>query len=119
MSLSSTKEEYKELCGSTYEVVWLTRVLEYVEEKQEGPTVIKCENQSSIKLANNPMYHARSKDIETNHHFVREKFQSKEINLIYCNINENVADMFTKPIGKAKLEMFRSMLGVVVNPFVN
>lgn len=98
MSLSYAKEKYTALCNSTCEVVWLRRVLEYVGEKQEGPMIIKCGNQSSIKLDDNPMYHARSKHIETQHHFVREKLQSKEIDMIYCNIDENVADIFTKPI---------------------
>ena len=80
---------------------------------------IKCDNQSSIKLANNLVYHARSKHIEIQHHFVREKMQSKEIDLIYCNTNENVADIFTKPLSKAKFEAFINQLGVVEKPFLH
>lgn len=78
--------------------------------------VIRCDNQSTIKLANNPIYHARTKHIETQHHFVREKLQSKEIDLSYCNTNENVADIFTKPLGKVKFEMCRNKLYIVENP---
>jgi hypothetical protein len=59
-------------------------------ERKGVPTSIKCDNQSSIKLANNPIYHARSKHIETQHHFVREKIQSKEIDLMYYNTNDNL-----------------------------
>ena len=55
------------------------------------PTVLKCDNPSSIKLAYNPIYHARTKHNEIQHHFVREKIQSNEIDLIYCNITDNVA----------------------------
>ena len=43
--------------------------------------------------------------------------QSNEITLVYCNTSENVADIFTKPLGKIKFELFREMLGVEVNPF--
>lgn len=64
------------------------------------------------------MYHAGSKHIEIQDHFVREKMQSKEINLVYCNTNENVADIFTKPLGKAKFETFTHKLGVVENSFL-
>ena len=74
------------------------------------------DNQSTIKLANNHVCHARSKHIDTQYHFVREKVQSKEIDLIYCHTNENVADIFTKPLGKAKFETCRSKLCVVENP---
>ena len=83
------------------------------------PTIFKCDNQSSIKLAHNPIYHARTKHIEIQHHFVREKIQSKEIDLIYCNTTDNVADIFTKPLGKMNFEECRKQLGVVENPFLH
>jgi len=67
-------------------------------------------------LENNPIYHARTKHIDTQHPFVREKVQSKEIDLSYCNTNGNVANIFTKPLGKAKFEMCISRLYVVENP---
>ena len=105
ISLSSTEAEYKALCSATCEAIWLRTILEDVGETQNAPTVISCDNQSTIKLANNPIYHARTKHIETQHHFVREKLQSKEIDLSYCNTNENVAEIFTKPLGKAKFEI--------------
>jgi hypothetical protein len=119
VSLSSTKSEYKALTNATCEVVWLRRILTDVEEEKNGPSCINCDNQSAIKLAHNPIYHARSKHIELQHHFVREKIESKEINLIFCNTNDNVADIFTKPLGKLKFEVFRSKLGVVENLFLH
>ena len=83
------------------------------------PIVLKCDNQSSIKLVHNPIYHARTKHIEIQHHFVREKIQSKEIDLIYCNTTDNVSDIFTKPLGKMNFEECRKQLGVVENPFLH
>jgi hypothetical protein len=115
ISLSSTEAEYKALCSATCEAIWLRRILEDVGQKQEGPTSIKCDNQSTIKLASNPIYHARSKHIETQHYFVREKIQSQEIEINYCNTNDNVADIFTKSLGKIKFVTFREMLGVKQN----
>jgi len=116
ISLSSTEAEYKALFSSTCEAIWLRRILEDVGEGQQEPTVIRCDNQSTIKLGNNLVCHARSKHIDTQYHFVREKVQSKGISLIYCNKNENVADIFTKPLGKAKFEFCRSKLCAVENP---
>ena len=83
------------------------------------PIVLKCDNQSSIKLAHNPTYHARTKHIEIQHHFVREKIQSNEIDLIYCNTIDNVGHIFTKPLGKKNFEECRKPLGVVENPFLH
>jgi hypothetical protein len=105
------------LCATTFEVVWLRRILEDVGEEQKEPIMIKCDNQSSIKLANNPIFHARTKHVDAQFHFVREKLQSIEIDLMYCNTCENATDIFTKPLGKIKFELFREMLGVKFNPF--
>ena len=59
------------MSSATCEVVWLRRILEDVGEKQEETTKIYCDNQSAVKLAHNPIYHAKSKHIELQHHFVR------------------------------------------------
>jgi len=55
ISLSSREAEYKALTDATCEAIWLRRILEDVGEKQRGPTSIKCDNQSSMKLENNPI----------------------------------------------------------------
>jgi hypothetical protein len=115
--LSSTKAEYKALCATTCEAVWLRRLLQDVGEERKEPTMIRCDNQSSINIAKNLIFHARTKHVEAQYYFVREKLQSNEITLVYCNTSENAADIFTKPLGKIKFELFREMLGVEVNPF--
>jgi hypothetical protein len=76
------------LCAATCEVVWLRRLLQDVGKEQKEPTMIKCDNQSSIKLANNPIFHARTKHVDAQFHFVREELQSNEIALMYCNTCE-------------------------------
>ena len=113
--MSSTEAEYKALCSDTCKAIWLRRILEDVGEGQQEPIVIRCDNQSTIKLGNNLVCHASSKHIYTQYHFVREKVQSKEISLMYCNTNENVAHIFTKPLEKEKFEFCRSKLCVVEN----
>jgi len=69
--LSSAEVEYQAVGATTCEVVWLRRLLHDVEEEQKDPTIIKCDNQSSIKLANNPAFHKNTKHIDTQFHFVR------------------------------------------------
>jgi hypothetical protein len=75
--------------------------------------VIYCDNIGSILLINNPVYHARTKHIEVHYHFIREKNISKEIDLIHVNIEDQVANIFTKALGTNKLRKFRKMLGVL------
>ncbi len=79
----------------------------------DAPVVIYCDNISSILLANNSVYHARTKHIEVHYHFIREKVIAKEIDLIHVNIEDQVANIFTKALGTNKLKKVRQMLGVL------
>jgi len=79
----------------------------------DAPVVIYCHNISSILLANNPIYHARTKHIEVHYHFIREKVLTKEIDLIHVSTEGQVVDIFTKALGTDKLRKFRKMLGVL------
>lgn len=58
------------------------------------------------------MFHKRTKHIDVRYNFVREKYENKEIDVKFVSTNEQVADMFTKPLPCAKFEKFRSYLGM-------
>ncbi len=75
--------------------------------------VIYCDNISIILLANNPVYHARTKHIEVHYHFIREKVLAKKINLIHVSIEDQVVNIFTKALGIDKLKRFKKMLCVL------
>ncbi len=75
--------------------------------------VIYCDNINSILLANNPVYHVRTKHIEVHYHFIREKVLAKEIDLIHVSTENQIADIFTKALGIDKLKKFRKMFGVL------
>jgi hypothetical protein len=68
--------------------------------------VIYYDNISSILLANNPVYHARTKHIEVYYHFIKEKVLTREINLIHVSIENQIANIFTKALSADKLRRF-------------
>jgi hypothetical protein len=74
--------------------------------------IIYCDNINSILLANNPVYHVRTKHIEMHYHFIKERIIAKEIDLIHVSIEDQVVDIFTKALGTYKLKKFR-MFGVL------
>ena len=76
------------------------------------PIPIACDNKSTIKLAGNPVFHACTKNIEIHHHFVREKVLNQEIVLQKVRTSDQVADVFTKALPRAKFELFHSALGL-------
>ena len=67
---------------------------------------------SNIYLARNPVFHARTKHIEVHYHFIRERFQTGEIDLQHVSMNLHATDIFTKALGIDKLGQFASGLGL-------
>jgi hypothetical protein len=70
VALSSTEAEYRGAAVATCEAIWLKRLLKDLHEEGSDPTMIYCDNLSSIQLTKNPVFHARTKHIEVHYHFV-------------------------------------------------
>jgi hypothetical protein len=98
-----------EYIGSTMvacKVVWLQKLLSNLGQLVDILVIIYCDNINNILLANNLVYHVRTKHIEMHYHFVRKKILVKEINLIHVNIEDQVVNIFTKSLGTYKLRKF-------------
>ena len=106
VALSSTEVEYKGDAVAACEVAWLHMLLGDLGIQVETPIVIYCDNLSSIQLAWNPVFHARTKHIEVHYHFIRERVLIGDIDLTYVRIDEQVADIFTKALAGEKLRRF-------------
>ena len=113
MALSSTEADYRGAIVAACEVAWLRKLLMDLGLQVDRKVVIYCDNLSSIQLAKNPVFHARTKHIEVHYHFVREQILAGDIDLVYVSTEEQVADIFTKALGAEKLRRFRIMLGLI------
>ncbi|GKV41334.1 hypothetical protein SLEP1_g48880 [Rubroshorea leprosula] len=84
----------------------------WMSRKQElKPCVIHCDNNFAIAIAHNPVQYGRTKHINVKFHVLRNMVQSIEIEMVYCDRNEHVADIFTKALSKFKFEKFKTKLG--------
>lgn len=59
------------------------------------PPIIWCDNIGALTLASNPVFHARTKHIEVDYHFIREKVLNKDIKLKFICFQDQIADAFT------------------------
>ena len=116
VSLSTTEAEYVAAGSASREVVWLRRLLEEVECLCSGPTVLNVDNQSAIRLIKNPEFHKRTKHIDIQHHYVRELYESGEISVSYVSSEEQLADLFTKPLPRCTYERLRGAIGMCEKP---
>ena len=93
------------------EALWLTKLVKELGIEQGG-VGFHCDSQSTIYLAKNQVYHARTKHIEVHYHYVREKVLLGLIDLVYVSTEDQVADIFMKALGAEKLRKFKDLLGV-------
>ena len=89
VALSSTEAEYRGATMAACEAVWLKRIL-----KDLAP--LYCDNMSSIYLARNPVFHARTKHIKVHYHFIRERVLASDVDLQPINTNLQTVYIFTK-----------------------
>jgi len=108
VAVSTTEAEYMALSVSTRQAIWLSNGL----AELGFPMIphIFCDNQGGITLSKDPRMHKRSKHIDVHYHFVREKVDEEKVNISYIPSEKNVADMFTKSLGKNKFISFCSQL---------
>ncbi|KAI4370496.1 hypothetical protein MLD38_018846 [Melastoma candidum] len=113
MSLSITEAEYKASAHAAQECVWLRRLIEDLQESIDDPVPIHGDNLNAVMLTSNPVFHARTKYIELEHHFIREKVLDGIIDMVDVRSEDNTADIFTKPLLKGPFEDLRSNLGLI------
>ena len=109
---STTEAEYIALSAAVSEGIWLRRVLSELGFSQKRATCIFEDNRGAICLAKNSKHHDRTKHIDVSHHFIREKFQSGEIDLKPIETANQIAYIFTKSLAYPSFSQLRAKLGV-------
>lgn len=115
VSLSTAEAEYIALAHGTKESVWSKRILNELKLKC-NVVPINVENQSAIKLAKNSEFHKRSKHIDIKFHYVRDVLDSKYIEINYIPSENQLADIFTKPLSKQQFCILRNKLNIADTP---
>lgn len=94
---------------ATCELIWL-RLLQELKIGVEPMTLI-CDNQAALHIASNVVFHERTKHIETDCHFIREKIESGYIVTSFVNSKDQLADIFTKSLQGSRIDYICGKLG--------
>ena len=80
------------------DAMWLYSFLNELGYQIKIPIIIVFDNQGAMKLAKNPVFHARTKHIDIRRNFIREQIKTGLIELNYVQTSDNLADIITKPL---------------------
>lgn len=119
VTLSTTEAEFLAAASCACQAIWLRRIMEQLGHKQPSATIIYCDNSSTIKLSRNPVMHGRSKHIDVRFHFLRDLTRDEVVKLEYCQTQEQLADLMTKPLKLDAFERMRTLMGICKNPKIN
>jgi hypothetical protein len=97
---SSAEAEYRAMASTTSELIWIKQLLSDMKIEHTKTMQMYCDNQAARHIASNLVFHERTKHIEIDCHFVREKVQSREIETPFVRSKEQLTDIFTKALDK-------------------
>jgi hypothetical protein len=112
VALSSCEAEYV-AAAAACQGIWLNRLIADMLGTKEMTVKLLMDNQSAIALSKNPVHHDRSKHIDTRYHFLRQCIEEGMVEVEQVGTEEQLADLFTKALGRVKFVEQRSALGVV------
>ncbi|GKE43965.1 zinc finger, CCHC-type containing protein [Tanacetum coccineum] len=94
------------------QALWLKRLLSKLTHTQEEKITIQVDNKSAIALMKNPVFHGRSKHIDTKYHFIRECVEREDIQVEFVSGEYQKADILTKALPKIKFLTMRQLIGL-------
>ena len=97
---SSAEAEFRSMASVVAEVTWLIGLYKEMGINIEVPICLYCDSKAAIQNAANPIFHERSKHIDIDCHFVRDKIIQGVIKTHYVSTKEQQADLLTKSLGR-------------------
>lgn len=109
---SSAEAELRSIAHGVCEVLWLKILLGELKITAKLPLKIYCDNKAAINISHNPVHHDRTKHVDVDRHFIKEKIEEGTICMTYIPTSEQTADIFTKGMTRVLFEKLVDKLGL-------
>ena len=101
------------MANGAAEAMWVDTLLQELGVARQRVPILWCDNLGATYLTANPVFHARTKHIEIDFHFVRERVADGALEVRFISSDDQLADVFTKPATRQMLDRFRTNLNLV------
>nr|GFB10765.1 zinc finger, CCHC-type [Tanacetum cinerariifolium] len=112
LALSSCESKFITITIAATQALWLKRLLSKLTHSEEEKVTIKVDNKSAIALMKNPVFHRRSKYIDTKYHFIRECIEIEYIQVEFVSGEYQKVNILTKALPKIKFLTMRQLIGL-------
>ncbi|KAJ0606762.1 putative RNA-directed DNA polymerase [Helianthus annuus] len=112
VSLSSAESEFRGIVKGITEILWLKKLMNEIGFPLKLPTQLMCDNKAAIKISENPVQHDRTKHVEIDRHFIKEKIEDGTVELPFIRSEEQLADILTKVVATKTFEIMLCKLGI-------
>ncbi|XP_057749111.1 retrovirus-related Pol polyprotein from transposon RE1 isoform X1 [Arachis stenosperma] len=109
---SSAEAEFRAVAHGICEALWVEKILQELKVSISPPMRLYCDNKSAISISHNPVLHDRTKHVEVDKHFIREKIERGQICISYVPTTEQLADVLTKGLPKKTFDSIISKLSM-------
>ncbi|WVZ66155.1 hypothetical protein U9M48_015421 [Paspalum notatum var. saurae] len=110
---STAEAEYRAMALSLSEMIWVKNLLSELRVLRRKPMLLHCDNISAMNIANNPVQHDRTKHIEIDRFFIKEKLDNGSLKLKYVKSSEQLADCLTKGLGPKEGTAIGNKMGMI------
>jgi hypothetical protein len=118
VSRSSTKAEYKAVANTTAELLWIRALLQELGINLHSPPTLWCDNIWATYMSVNPVFHARTKHVEIDFHFFRDRVADKSLEIRFIPSSDQLADVLTKPLVSQRFQQLCFKLNVRFSPLI-
>jgi hypothetical protein len=112
ISRSSTEAKYRAIANNVVEATWLCQLLHELQTLPSRCTLVYCDNISAVYLSTNPVQHQRTKHVEIDLHFVREKVAISQVRVLHVPTTSQFIDIFTKGLPFSVFNEFQSNFNI-------
>ncbi|GJV01484.1 hypothetical protein Tco_1335053 [Tanacetum coccineum] len=112
LAISMAEAEYVSTRKACQQALWMKQALIYQDICLDDVPIM-CDNEGAIDLSRNPVQHSRTKHIEIRHHFLRDNVQEGNISIEKVTLEDNIADILTKPLKRKVFNYLRLGLGMM------